>query len=218
MSKIIPANVIEAAQLAQVKWWVPSSVAIAQWALESNYGASMPPGSNNPFGIKAVAGQASVSTGTHEEVDGKMVATTAAFAKYADLDDAFNAYGKLLHTNSHYKHAMAARMNADDFANELTGVYATDSHYGEKLIALMKLHDLYQYNSLKGSVMATAAPVKTPGTKTAVWLNLALAMSTALAGFTQYLPPQYAAAGVGLSLINGLLHQFTGQASAAPPV
>jgi hypothetical protein len=50
-------DVINAAQATQDRWGVPASVTLAQWALESRYGASMPVGSNNPFGIKAVSGQ-----------------------------------------------------------------------------------------------------------------------------------------------------------------
>ena len=38
----------------------------AQWAVESAWGASMPPGSNNPFGIKAAGGQPAVESLTRE--------------------------------------------------------------------------------------------------------------------------------------------------------
>jgi hypothetical protein len=224
MKEMIPGSVIEAAQKEQAKWYVPSSVAIAQWALESDFGLHMPPGSNNPFGIKAKAGQASVSCLTHEEINGQMVPTTAAFAKYASLDEAFDAHGKLLATHPAYQPAMKARFNADNFANALTGVYATDTNYGEKLIALQKRFNLYAYNDLsKGQVMAPstvpAPPVipKTPGTQTAIWLNGIGMLLTALAGFTQYLPPQYAIAGVVITGLNGLLHQVTGNSGQPNP-
>ena len=212
---MIPQSIIDAAQAEQRKWYVPSSVSIAQWALESDFGKSMPLGSNNPFGIKAVVGQPYVTCPTHEEVNGKMIATTARFAKYASLSDAFDAHGKLLAT-PRYRAAMKARFNADDFCNALTGVYATDSRYGEKLIALMKKYDLYAYNDLsKGKTMTTQTPTgpvasHTPGTNAAICLNGLGTLLTALAGFTQYLPPQYAIAGTVIMGLNGMLHQITG--------
>ena len=49
-----PPEVGDAAVASRRKWTVPASITIAQWAVESAWGASMPPGSNNPFGIKAV--------------------------------------------------------------------------------------------------------------------------------------------------------------------
>jgi hypothetical protein len=220
MAETIPQEVIDAAQAEQAKWWVPSSVSIAQWCLESNYGKSMPPDSNNPFGIKAKSGQPSVVCPTHEEVHGHMIATTAAFRKFASLKDAFNSHGQLLHHPTYAK-AMAARMNADNFANALTGVYATDSNYGSKLIALMKAHNLYQYNNLKGVVMTTQTPTgpvasKTPGTNAAIWMNVGGAFLSMLAGFTQYLPPQYAAVGTLILAANGVMHQMTGNAGNTP--
>ena len=161
MGNVIPKDVVLAAEASQIKWLVPASVSIAQWALESDWGKHEPVGSNNPFGIKAVSGQPSVATPTHEVVDGKSVATTAEFAKYANLDEAFDAHGKLLATNHHYKAAMAARMDADAFANALTGVYATDPAYGAKLIEIMKADNLYAYNKLPDVVEPTkpAEPV-----------------------------------------------------------
>ena len=48
-----PDAVIRAAQASQTRWGIPASVTLAQWALESAWGSRMPPGSNNPFGIKA---------------------------------------------------------------------------------------------------------------------------------------------------------------------
>jgi hypothetical protein len=54
---------------------------------------------------------------------------------------------------------MADRAHPDAFANDLTGVYATDPIYGANLIALMKLYNLYQYDTA-----STAAPAATnPG-------------------------------------------------------
>jgi hypothetical protein len=54
---------------------------------------------------------------------------------------------------------MADRAYPDAFANDLTGVYATDPDYGANLIALMKLYNLYQYDTAPAATpAATPAP------------------------------------------------------------
>ena len=44
---------------------------LARWMVESAWGASMPPGSNNPFGIKATFMQPAVESATREVEDGE---------------------------------------------------------------------------------------------------------------------------------------------------
>lgn len=141
-----PDTVIAAAQASQRKWDIPTSVILAQWALESNYGKSMPPESNNPFGIKAKPGQASVEAQTKEETGGKMISVRAGFRKFASLTEAFDEHGRLLASSSFYAKARANRKDPDKFADSLTGVYATDSKYGEKLKKIMSGNDLYQFD------------------------------------------------------------------------
>ena len=129
----VPPDVATAAQASQQRWKVPAPVTVAQWAIESAWGAAMPADSNNPFGIKAVAGQAGVDSGTHEVVDGQAIAITARFRKFDSLAEAFDLHGRLLATNKVYLPAMAQAANPDAFADALTGVYATDPQYGYKL-------------------------------------------------------------------------------------
>jgi flagellum-specific peptidoglycan hydrolase FlgJ len=144
--RTIPRDVIAAAQAAQRKWSVPASVTIAQWAIESGYGAHVPAGSNNPFGIKARAGQPSVSAMTTEVIGGRTIHLPQPFRKFGSLAEAFDLHGQLLHDGRPYRHAMTLAGNPDAFANALTGVYATDLHYGRSLTALMKALDLYRYD------------------------------------------------------------------------
>lgn len=143
------ADVIAPAQASQKKFGIPASVTLAQWALESNWGRAMPPGSNNPFGIKAEDGQPFVECLTHEVIHGITKRVYAKFAKYPDLATAFLAHGRLFY-NGHYRLALSELPNPEKFAEALTGVYATDPHYGLKLIGMMKKHDLYQYD--KGEI------------------------------------------------------------------
>lgn len=141
-------KVISAAQAGEKSHHIPASVTLAQWALESNFGRSMPAGSNNPFGIKSAKGQLSVPAWTHEVIHGVTKRVMQNFAAFTTFDDAFTAHAGIFY-NGHYKSALAKLPDPDKFALALTGVYATDPHYGEKLIGIMRKYNLYQYNGAK---------------------------------------------------------------------
>ena len=106
----VPPDVVDAAVASRQKWTVPASVTIAQWAVESAWGASMPPGSNNPFGIKAIGDQPAVESPTREVIDGENIVITARFREFNSLAQAFDEHGRLLATSSHYKDAMLRRI------------------------------------------------------------------------------------------------------------
>ncbi len=146
----IPARfsreVILAAQATQRRWRTPASVTLAQWALESAYGKSMPAGSNNPFGIKALRGQPTVMASTIEFIGGKKVRKSEPFRAFASLDEAFIQHGELLGTSRHYVEARKFTSDPDRFADALTGIYATDPQYGAKLRSIMSKNDLYRFD------------------------------------------------------------------------
>lgn len=133
----VPEEVTAAAVAAQVKYGIPADVTIAQWKLESASGKRMPIGSNNPFGIKAKAGQPYVEAETNEFVDGQMVRVKQRFAKFDSLADAFDAHAQLLANGKAYAEARRHEDDPRAFADALTGHYATDPDYGAKLKALM---------------------------------------------------------------------------------
>jgi hypothetical protein len=145
-SGAFPADVIAAAQASQTTWKIPAAITLAQWALESNWGKSMPIGSNNPFGIKAAPSQPYVEAGTREVIKHKSVRVLAKFRKFASLNEAFDQHGRLLATGLPYAHARTLVSNPDAFADALTGVYATDPNYGTLLKKIMKAHNLYKYD------------------------------------------------------------------------
>lgn len=143
-----PADIIQAAMDsadAYLDAYIWPSVTLAQWALESNYGKSMPKGSNNPFGIKAKPGQQSVDAMTWEVIDGKRVNMKQSFRKFVSLEVAFMVHNHLLATSKYYKKARAAK-SAPAFAKALTGIYATDPQYDAKLRSIMGKYNLYQYD------------------------------------------------------------------------
>ena len=141
----VPADIADAAVSSQGKWNVPASVTLAQWAVESAWGAAMPPDSNNPFGIKAGLLQAAVESATHEVVAGERIAITARFRKFDTLTEAFDAHGKLIATNRVYEKAMAQQADPEAFADALTGVYATDPQYGTTLKWVIKNYGFDRY-------------------------------------------------------------------------
>ena len=145
---VVPEPVVSAAETSQGRWQVPAPVSLAQWALESAWGAAMPPGSDNPFGIKAVANQPAVPSVTHEVVNGQTITVTAKFRVFPSIDDAFDEHGRLLATNPAYSGAMQHKQSPDAFADALTGVYATDPQYGSKLKWLMVHFNLHSYGTM----------------------------------------------------------------------
>jgi flagellum-specific peptidoglycan hydrolase FlgJ len=106
----------------------------------------MPPGSNNPFGIKAVGDQPAVDSPTREVINGENVTITARFRAFDSLSQAFDEHGRLLATASPYKDAMKQANNPEAFADALTGVYATDPMYGFTLKWVIENYGLSQYD------------------------------------------------------------------------
>jgi flagellum-specific peptidoglycan hydrolase FlgJ len=152
MGKQPPQPVIDAARASQAKWKIPASVSLAQWALESSWGAK-DMGCFNYFGMKARCDARGTPLDPHvmmptREVSksGQDYTITAPFRKFASADEAFDEHGKLLATAGAYAKARAALPDADKFADALTGVYATDPKYGQTLRQIMRGSDLYRFN------------------------------------------------------------------------
>jgi flagellum-specific peptidoglycan hydrolase FlgJ len=141
----VPPLVIEAAEASQKRWQVPAPVTLAQWALESAWGAAIPPGSNNPFGIKAEGTQRGVPSPTHEVLNGETITVIVNFRVFSSLGEAFDEHGRLIATSPLYGRAMQANRNPDAFVEALAGVYATDPDYGRKLKWLMQNYNLKNY-------------------------------------------------------------------------
>jgi hypothetical protein len=142
----LPPEVIEAATESRMRWHVPVSITLAQWVVESAWGAAVPPGSNNPFGIKAVGDQPAVESPTREVIDGNSVTVPARFRKFSSLAEAFDQHGRLLATGSIYRAAMAQVQDPDGFAEALTGTYATDPQYGITLKWVIHNYGLVRYD------------------------------------------------------------------------
>ena len=142
----VPPDVMEAAIASRLKWRVPASVTIAQWVVESAWGAAMPPNSNNPFGIKAVGDQPAVESLTREVINGETATISAKFRRFESVNEAFDYHGRLLATAPVYKAAMEKQDDPEAFAYALQGVYATDPNYGNVLTWVMRSYKLTGYD------------------------------------------------------------------------
>ena len=146
---------------AQQRYGIPAAVTIAQAIDESGWGQSeLATADHNLFGIKGTGPAGSDMRPTQEYENGIWVTRTAPFRVYHNIAESIADHSQLLATGQAYQHAMAARHVPDAFAAALTGVYATDPDYGSNLIALMRLYNLYRYDSATPTAAQAVAPLE----------------------------------------------------------
>ena len=132
------------AQQAAGQLGVDPSNLIAQAALESNWGRSLPQdgsghSSNNLFGIKATGSWdgASALAATTEVSGNSATHESAPFRSYADATESFQDYVSILRSNPRYAAALNTGTDARAFASGLQrGGYATDPDYARKVSAI----------------------------------------------------------------------------------
>ena len=130
---------------SQRKSGVPASITIAQAALESAWGESgLAKAGNNLFGIKADSlwrGQ-TLTMNTKEFIKGQWVVVPALWRKYPSWQASIDDHAAFLKRNPRYK-ACFACTSAPAFAKALAQAgYATDPTYADKVIGVMKQHNL----------------------------------------------------------------------------
>ncbi len=146
---------------AQQRYGIPAAVTVAQAIDESGWGQSeLATADHNLFGIKGTGPAGSDMRPTQEYENGTWVTRTAPFRVYNNIAESITDHSQLLATGQAYQHAMAARHVPDAFAAALTGVYATDPNYGSNLIALMRLYNLYRYDSATPASGQAVAPLE----------------------------------------------------------
>jgi peptidoglycan hydrolase FlgJ len=132
------------AQQAGAQLGVAPASLVAQAALETDWGRSIPQdstgrSSNNLFGIKAAGDWSgpSVAAATQEFQQGSPRATTAQFRTYAGAAESFRDYVALLRSQPRYAQALNTGGNTEAFAGALQrGGYATDPDYARKVSAV----------------------------------------------------------------------------------
>jgi flagellum-specific peptidoglycan hydrolase FlgJ len=99
---------------------------------------------NNLFGIKADSrwrGE-TLTLPTKEFIKGQWVVVTAKWRKYESWQASIDDHAAFLRRNSRYK-ACFACTTAQDFAKALSQAgYATDPAYADKVVSLIKKHNL----------------------------------------------------------------------------
>jgi peptidoglycan hydrolase FlgJ len=137
-------DVWQQAQQAGQQLGVDPVNVVAQAALETNWGRSVPhdgggQSSNNLFGIKAGSswGGAAAASRTQEFANGAAATVTDNFRCYADNTQGFEDYVALLRGNPRFSGALNSGSDVHAFASALQrGGYATDPDYARKVTAV----------------------------------------------------------------------------------
>lgn len=123
------------------------SIVIAQAILESSWGSSqLTLDANNLFGVKGEYQGEFVNVETKEYVNDTWITIYAHFKKYPSLHESLMDHTDLL-SSKHYKDVKKAR-NYKQAAKALQKQnYATDPDYAKKLIEIIEIYKLYQYDT-----------------------------------------------------------------------
>jgi flagellum-specific peptidoglycan hydrolase FlgJ len=120
---------------------------IAQWALESEWGAK-PAGNNNFFGIKkSDRHKLCCTVATREVVDGKSIVQNLQFADYDSLEDSCRDYAWLITCGAPYHAAWQQYLNDRDLHTLIAAVarvYATDPNYARVAAVIASQGDVAQ--------------------------------------------------------------------------
>lgn len=143
------AAIAPAARASMGKTKIPASFVIAEGALESGWGGSrLAAEAKNLFGVKAdKAWRGDVLTmRTQEFIKGQWIVETALWRKYANWQGCMDDHAAFLLTNPRYKPAFACA-DATSFARAIqTCGYATDPQYADKILSVMRAHNLAQFD------------------------------------------------------------------------
>jgi flagellar protein FlgJ len=146
---------------------------LAQAALETNWGRSVPQGaaggtSNNLFGIKATSAWSgpAVTSSTEEYSGGSASTVKAQFRSYGSPGQCFQDYVAMLKGNPRYATALGTGSDVQAFGSALQqGGYATDPTYASKLTAVAGTLANALTQAAPASGPAASAPLKFAATQ-----------------------------------------------------
>lgn len=129
------------------RYHIPASITLAQGLLESGAGRSeLTRNSNNHFGIKCNNNW--TGRRTYHDDDAK----NDCFRVYDSAYESYEDHSKFLSGNQRYRQLF--QFKTTDYKGWAKGLkacgYATSPVYAEKLIEIIQLYKLYQYDSAKG--------------------------------------------------------------------
>lgn len=153
-----PAEFIEqllpAAQSCQRASGVPASFTLAQAALESSWGARAP--GFNLFGVKPGPSWkgSTVLVDTHEFVNGVRTPVKCAFRAYESWLHCMQDHAAFFQQNPRYKKCFF-EWTGEGWARAAAAAgYATDPTYADKLIAIIRGHNLACFDAKSSQVPA----------------------------------------------------------------
>lgn len=129
---------------------IKPSIAIAQAIVESNWGESgLAVNDQNYFGIKGSSSQPSYAT---LEYDDEWVEIQASFRSYDSLEDSVKDYAELIAEGTNWNPDLYQPViDAENYKEAAHALkesgYATDPNYPAKLIEIVELYDLDQYDN-----------------------------------------------------------------------
>ncbi|WP_242183058.1 glucosaminidase domain-containing protein [Sphingomonas sp. CARO-RG-8B-R24-01] len=140
---------IAGARAAQTRTGIPASVSLAQYVIESGWGAHAP--GNNPFGMKPRKGmndpQQLLWTTEWSALRRAFVKVQQPFRVFPSIAAAFEAHAELISTAKVYAPAMAALPNVVTFIERMAARYATDPLYASKLQSLIASAGLRKFDA-----------------------------------------------------------------------
>lgn len=129
------------------RYHIPASITLAQGLLESGAGKSeLARKSHNHFGIKCGRGWDGPSVSHDDDARGE------CFRKYKHPKESYEDHSKFLRTGSRY--AFLFNLKVTDYKGWARGLkragYATDPRYADRLIGIIELYHLDQYDRKGG--------------------------------------------------------------------
>ena len=129
-----------------LKWKIPASITLAQGVLESGAGQSeLARRGNNHFGIKCHTSWTGPTV--HRDDD----ARNECFRAYSSAFESFEDHSRFLATGQRYRQLF--RLKLTDYQGWAHGLkaagYATNPQYAQRLIDIIQLYKLYQYDTAK---------------------------------------------------------------------
>ncbi|HEX8517376.1 MAG TPA: glucosaminidase domain-containing protein [Bacteroidia bacterium] len=136
---------------------IPASITLAQGMLESGNGNSdLAVYANNHFGIKCHVGWTGPSYVKDDD------AKDECFRKYPSVLDSYTDHSKFLKSRPRY--ASLFELKRNDYKGWAEGLkaagYATDPKYTKRLIEIIEMYKLYEYDVQEGIPTITAAAEK----------------------------------------------------------
>ena len=147
-------TIAPAAQSSMRSTHIPASFVIAEAALESGWGLSLlVVEGRNLFGVKADASWHGdiLTMRTREFLHGQWVIVPALWRKYPDWLSCITDHAEFLQDNPRYKAAFL-HTDVEAFTRAVAAAgYATDPDYADKIISVIRAHNLTQFD-LQGVV------------------------------------------------------------------